>query len=129
MVDEAFNKFCTLMDIEESQMETWLAKRKIVSVKESVTKSMSARDAQFGRDALAKKIYANLFDFIVKAINRNLASSVDAPRCVGILDIYGFETFEINSFEQLCINYANEKLQQQFCLVSRFSIQEPNFGI
>jgi myosin-5 len=120
MVDEAFNKFCTLMDIDKSQMETWLAKRKIVSVKESVTKSMSARDAQFGRDALAKDIYAKLFDFIVKSINRNLASSGVAPRFLGVLDIYGFETFEINSFEQFCINYANEKLQHQFCLVSVF---------
>jgi myosin-5 len=66
---------------------------------------------------LAKHIYAVLFDYIVNQINQHLASSGRTHQFLGVLDIYGFETFEINSFEQFCINYANEKLQQQFCLV------------
>ena len=66
------------------------------------------------RDALAKHIYAELFAWIVAVINKSLQSGIQAHRFIGVLDIYGFETFEINSFEQFCINYANEKLQQQF---------------
>ena len=60
-------------------------------------------------------MYAALFSWIVDVINRTLKTVADARhRFIGVLDIYGFETFEANSFEQFCINYANEKLQQQF---------------
>lgn len=66
------------------------------------------------RDALAKAIYNNLFDWIVERINVSLKARSAAANSIGILDIYGFEIFEKNSFEQLCINYVNEKLQQIF---------------
>ncbi|KAK4136603.1 myosin-1 [Trichocladium antarcticum] len=66
------------------------------------------------RDALAKAIYNNLFDWIVERINQSLRARQAAANSIGILDIYGFEIFEKNSFEQLCINYVNEKLQQIF---------------
>lgn len=68
------------------------------------------------RDALAKGIYNNLFEWIVERVNLSLKgtqSSVE-KKSIGILDIYGFEIFEQNSFEQICINYVNEKLQQIF---------------
>lgn len=74
--------------------------------------------ARAARDALAKYMYAELFSWIVQMINRALETTGEKHRFIGVLDIYGFETFEINSFEQFCINYANEKLQQQFNLVS-----------
>jgi myosin-5 len=70
------------------------------------------------RDALAKHIYAQLFNWIVTVVNKALESTGTSQRFIGVLDIYGFETFDINSFEQFCINYANEKLQQQFNQVS-----------
>ena len=70
--------------------------------------------ASQARDALAKCIYSNLFDWIVFQINKALKTSHKVNKFIGVLDIYGFETFETNSFEQFCINYANEKLQQQF---------------
>ncbi|CAG5135330.1 unnamed protein product, partial [Candidula unifasciata] len=70
--------------------------------------------AILARDALVKTIYSRLFDWIVGHINRALHSSAKAHKFIGVLDIYGFETFQINSFEQFCINYANEKLQQIF---------------
>ncbi|CAG0912683.1 unnamed protein product [Notodromas monacha] len=114
-VDDAFHRFCDLMEIDKEQMKIWLVHRKIVSVRESVTKPMPASQARSGKDALAKHIYAVLFDFIVNQINQSLMANSKSYRFLGVLDIYGFETFEINSFEQFCINYANEKLQQQFC--------------
>ncbi|KAJ5238031.1 hypothetical protein N7489_008122 [Penicillium chrysogenum] len=66
------------------------------------------------RDALAKGIYFNLFDWIVERVNQSLTARGSITNSIGILDIYGFEIFEKNSFEQLCINYVNEKLQQIF---------------
>lgn len=66
------------------------------------------------RDALAKAIYNNLFEWIVARLNQSLNARTAAANVIGVLDIYGFEIFENNSFEQLCINYVNEKLQQIF---------------
>lgn len=76
------------------------------------------------RDALAKAIYFNLFDWIVERVNVSLRARGAAAHSIGILDIYGFEIFERNSFEQLCINYVNEKLQQIFIQLTLKAEQE-----
>ncbi|KAL8700696.1 MAG: hypothetical protein Q9224_000844 [Gallowayella concinna] len=76
------------------------------------------------RDALAKAIYFNLFDWIVERINASLKARSSVKNSVGILDIYGFEIFDKNSFEQLCINYVNEKLQQIFIQLTLKTEQE-----
>ncbi|KAF4002399.1 Myosin head (motor domain) family protein [Saccharomyces cerevisiae] len=76
------------------------------------------------RDALAKAIYNNLFDWIVSRVNKSLQAFPGAEKSIGILDIYGFEIFEHNSFEQICINYVNEKLQQIFIQLTLKSEQE-----
>lgn len=76
------------------------------------------------RDALAKAIYNNLFDWIVERINQSLKARQTTSNTIGILDIYGFEIFEKNSFEQLCINYVNEKLQQIFIQLTLKTEQE-----
>ena len=76
------------------------------------------------RDALAKAIYFNLFDWIVDRVNASLKARGSIGNSVGILDIYGFEIFEKNSFEQLCINYVNEKLQQIFIQLTLKTEQE-----
>ncbi|PNY24882.1 Myosin-1 [Tolypocladium capitatum] len=76
------------------------------------------------RDALAKAIYSNLFDWIVERVNKSLKSRQATSNTIGILDIYGFEIFEKNSFEQLCINYVNEKLQQIFIQLTLKAEQE-----
>ncbi|KAL8806713.1 MAG: hypothetical protein Q9223_004611 [Gallowayella weberi] len=76
------------------------------------------------RDALAKAIYFNLFDWIVERINASLKARGSVKNSVGILDIYGFEIFDKNSFEQLCINYVNEKLQQIFIQLTLKTEQE-----
>uniref|UniRef100_A0A672S8Q8 Unconventional myosin-Vb-like n=1 Tax=Sinocyclocheilus grahami TaxID=75366 RepID=A0A672S8Q8_SINGR len=108
------HNFCRLLGIEQEQMEHWLCRRKLVTTAETYVKNMSHAQAVNARDALAKHIYAHLFDWIVEHVNKALHTSTKQHSFIGVLDIYGFETFEINSFEQFCINYANEKLQQQF---------------
>uniref|UniRef100_A0A4W6FEI7 Myosin VB n=1 Tax=Lates calcarifer TaxID=8187 RepID=A0A4W6FEI7_LATCA len=106
--------FCRLLGVELQQMEHWLCHRKLATASETYVKTMSSKQAANARDALAKHIYARMFDWIVEHINMSLQTSSKQHSFIGVLDIYGFETFELNSFEQFCINYANEKLQQQF---------------
>ncbi|KAF4803805.1 Unconventional myosin-Vb [Turdus rufiventris] len=112
--DEHLSSFCSLLGVEESQMQHWLCNRKLVTTSETYVKSMTLHQVVNARNALAKHIYAQLFSWIVQHINKALHSTVRQHSFIGVLDIYGFETFEVNSFEQFCINYANEKLQQQF---------------
>ncbi|GAV51421.1 hypothetical protein ZYGR_0AD06040 [Zygosaccharomyces rouxii] len=76
------------------------------------------------KDALAKALYNNLFDWIVDRVNQSLQAYPGAEKSIGILDIYGFEIFEHNSFEQICINYVNEKLQQIFIQLTLKQEQE-----
>uniref|UniRef100_A0A673C8R4 Myosin VC n=1 Tax=Sphaeramia orbicularis TaxID=375764 RepID=A0A673C8R4_9TELE len=108
--------FCELLDVSAEGLVRWLCHRRIVLVAETVVKPLPRKRAVNARDALAKQIYAHLFDCIINSINMALKVPGKQHAFIGVLDIYGFETFEINSFEQFCINYANEKLQQQFNL-------------
>lgn len=85
---------------------------------------LNAVQARSVRDALAKAIYNNLFDWIVDRVNKSLDNTAEKDKSVGILDIYGFEIFENNSFEQICINYVNEKLQQIFIQLTLKTEQE-----
>uniref|UniRef100_A0A8C8SM34 Myosin VC n=1 Tax=Pelusios castaneus TaxID=367368 RepID=A0A8C8SM34_9SAUR len=114
--DKHLNVFCELLDLDNDRVAQWLCHRKIITTSETVIKPMTKLQALNARDALAKKIYSHLFDFIVERINKALHFSGKQHTFIGVLDIYGFETFDVNSFEQFCINYANEKLQQQFNL-------------
>lgn len=85
---------------------------------------LNITQARAVRDALAKGIYSNLFDWIVDRVNVSMKARGDISRTIGILDIYGFEIFENNSFEQICINYVNEKLQQIFIQLTLKTEQE-----
>ncbi|KAI8997874.1 P-loop containing nucleoside triphosphate hydrolase protein [Pilobolus umbonatus] len=76
------------------------------------------------RDALSKSIYERLFEWIVSRLNVSLQARDKVTCMIGVLDIYGFEIFENNSFEQLCINYVNEKLQQIFIELTLKTEQE-----
>ncbi|XP_069733851.1 unconventional myosin-Vb-like [Phaenicophaeus curvirostris] len=114
--DEALGLFCTLLGIEASQVTRWLCHRKLVTAGETYLKPLSRQQALDSRDALAKHMYGQVFRWIVSRFNRALRSPEGHHTSIGILDIYGFEMFELNSFEQFCINYANEKLQQLFNL-------------
>jgi myosin-5 len=115
--DESLTVMCKLLMINEEQMKIWLCNKRIKTASEVVNVQLSLSQAYFARDALAKHMYSQLFNWIVNQINKCLKSNGKTNSFIGVLDIYGFETFKINSFEQFCINYANEKLQQQFCQV------------
>uniref|UniRef100_A0AAQ4QY18 Myosin VAb n=1 Tax=Gasterosteus aculeatus aculeatus TaxID=481459 RepID=A0AAQ4QY18_GASAC len=108
--------FCELMGVPCEEMAHWLCHRKLKTTTETFVKPVSKINAVNGRDALAKHIYARVFSWIVCSVNNALKSAAKQSSFIGVLDIYGFETFDVNSFEQFCINYANEKLQQQFNL-------------
>ncbi|XP_064146322.1 unconventional myosin-Ig isoform X2 [Loxodonta africana] len=88
--------------------------------RELIEKAHSTAEACYARDACAKAVYQRLFEWIVNKINSVMEARGRDPRrdgkdtVIGVLDIYGFEVFPVNSFEQFCINYCNEKLQQLF---------------
>ncbi|XP_022230994.2 unconventional myosin-Va isoform X2 [Drosophila obscura] len=103
-----------LLRVKTEDLRRWLVMRQIESVNEHVLIPNSVEAGQAARDALAKHIYAKLFQYIGGVLNKSLNNGSKQCSFIGVLDIYGFETFEVNSFEQFCINYANEKLQQQF---------------
>ncbi|XP_051143189.1 myosin-6-like [Andrographis paniculata] len=95
-------------------LEDSLCKRIIVTRDETITKELDPEAAASSRDALAKIVYARLFDWLVDKINSSIGQDPNSKCLIGVLDIYGFESFKINSFEQFCINLTNEKLQQHF---------------
>ncbi|KZS93344.1 hypothetical protein SISNIDRAFT_441173 [Sistotremastrum niveocremeum HHB9708] len=85
---------------------------------------LNPAQASSGRDALSKAIYNNLFEWIVARVNVSMKPRTAHANVIGVLDIYGFEIFQHNSFEQLCINYVNEKLQQIFIELTLKTEQE-----
>eukprot|EP00958_Prasinococcus_capsulatus_P017345 scaffold1947_cov207-Prasinococcus_capsulatus_cf.AAC.32 len=116
---ESAGNAAAMLQVEREVLQKALMTRKIQTVEGILVKEMEAEEARESRDALAKKIYSQIFEWLVRAVNSAIDTGVNdrrkkMGRSIGILDIYGFESFEQNSFEQLCINLANEKLQQQF---------------
>uniref|UniRef100_A0A803LAF0 Myosin-6-like n=1 Tax=Chenopodium quinoa TaxID=63459 RepID=A0A803LAF0_CHEQI len=95
-------------------LEDSLCKRIMVTRDETITKSLDPESAALSRDALAKIVYSRLFDWLVDNINTSIGQDSNSKFIIGVLDIYGFESFKTNSFEQFCINLTNEKLQQHF---------------
>lgn len=95
-------------------LEDSLCQRVIVTRDETITKLLDPEAATVSRDALAKVVYSRLFDWLVDKINCSIGQDPNSKSLIGVLDIYGFESFKTNSFEQFCINLTNEKLQQHF---------------
>ncbi|XP_042483036.1 myosin-6-like [Macadamia integrifolia] len=95
-------------------LEDSFCKRVIVTRDETITKCLDPDSAALSRDALAKIVYSRLFDWLVNKINSSIGQDPHSKFLIGVLDIYGFESFKTNSFEQFCINLTNEKLQQHF---------------
>lgn len=88
--DPYLHHFCDLLGVEQDQMENWLCRRKLVTATETYVKNMSRAQAANARDALAKHIYAHLFDWIVEHINKALHTSSKQHSFIGVLDIYGY---------------------------------------
>uniref|UniRef100_A0A8K9X1A8 Osteoclast-stimulating factor 1 n=1 Tax=Oncorhynchus mykiss TaxID=8022 RepID=A0A8K9X1A8_ONCMY len=90
---------------------------------ESIAVTLNTEQASFTRDALSKALYSRLFDFLVDSINKAIQKDHEEFN-IGVLDIYGFEIFQKNGFEQFCINFVNEKLQQIFIELTLKAEQE-----
>ena len=110
-------KACHMLGVDASDFAKWTVKKQLITRGERIMSNLTQQQALVVRDSVAKFIYSSLFDWLVENINNGLATEEVSSRAtafIGVLDIYGFEHFAKNSFEQFCINYANEKLQQEF---------------
>ncbi|KAG8122494.1 hypothetical protein E2320_017991 [Naja naja] len=120
-----------LLGLENSVLQEALTHKKIIAKGEQLISPLSLEQASYARDALAKAVYGRTFSWLVGKINKSLAYKETetlgwrkSSTVLGLLDIYGFEVFQHNSFEQFCINYCNEKLQQLFIELTLKSEQE-----
>uniref|UniRef100_A0A8C4VI42 Unconventional myosin-Ia n=1 Tax=Gopherus evgoodei TaxID=1825980 RepID=A0A8C4VI42_9SAUR len=120
----AVREICELIGLPESVLEKALCSRTVEAKREKVVTGLSVAQGCYGRDALAKNIYNRLFNWLVNRINASIKVGVERRKVMGVLDIYGFEIFQDNSFEQFVINYCNEKLQQIFILMTLKEEQE-----
>lgn len=108
-------KVAHLLGIQVTDLTKAFLKPRIKVGRDYVTKAQSKEQVEFAVEAIGKATYERLFKWIVTRINRSLdRTKRQGASFIGILDIAGFEIFDLNSFEQLCINYTNEKLQQLF---------------
>ncbi|KAM6168714.1 unconventional myosin-IXb isoform 2-T2 [Erethizon dorsatum] len=116
---EVLDTLSQLLKVKREILVEVLTKRKAVTANDKLILPYSLSEAVTARDSMAKSLYSALFDWIVLRINHALLNKKDVEEAVsrlsiGVLDIFGFEDFERNSFEQFCINYANEQLQYYF---------------
>uniref|UniRef100_A0A669Q1L9 Myosin IXB n=1 Tax=Phasianus colchicus TaxID=9054 RepID=A0A669Q1L9_PHACC len=116
---EVLDILSQLLKVKREILVEVLTKRKTVTANDKLILPYSLSEAITARDSMAKSLYSALFDWIVLRINHALLNKKDMEESVtclsiGVLDIFGFEDFETNSFEQFCINYANEQLQYYF---------------
>ncbi|RWR90398.1 myosin-1 [Cinnamomum micranthum f. kanehirae] len=113
--DEALKNAAKLIGCSVGDLKLALSTRKMRVRNDDIIQKLTLSQAIDTRDALAKSLYASLFEWLVEQINKSLEVGKQITgRSISILDIYGFESFGKNSFEQFCINYANERLQQHF---------------
>lgn len=115
VIDEASKTVGELLGCSIEDLNLALSKRHMKVNNENIVQKLTLAQATDTRDALAKSVYSSLFEWLVEQINKSLSvGKRRTGRSISILDIYGFESFDKNSFEQFCINYANERLQQHF---------------
>uniref|UniRef100_A0A3P8YAM1 Myosin IXb n=1 Tax=Esox lucius TaxID=8010 RepID=A0A3P8YAM1_ESOLU len=132
--EEILSTLSHLLKVKQELLVQALTERKQKTANDTLVLHYTLKEAITARDSMAKTLYSSLFDWIVLHINHALLNRRDMEESVsclsiGILDIFGFEDFRTNSFEQFCINYANEKLhyyfnQHIFSLEQLFSLEE-----
>ncbi|XP_051254648.1 unconventional myosin-IXb isoform X1 [Dicentrarchus labrax] len=113
---EVLSTLSNLLKVKKELLVKTLTKRRVVTANASVDSQYTLQEAPTVRDSMAKSLYSALFDWILLHINHAMLNRKDMEESVscltiGVLDMFGFENLETNSFEQLCINYTNEKLQ------------------
>mmetsp|Transcript_124923 Transcript_124923/g.266607 ORF Transcript_124923/g.266607 Transcript_124923/m.266607 type:complete len:1729 (-) Transcript_124923:634-5820(-) len=110
----SINVVARLTGVDRKDLENALCNTTRVARGETLRSPVNIRQASDNRDALAKAMYAIIFNFIVHSTNLSIGYMEDVDLFVGVLDIFGFECFQMNSFEQVCINFTNERLQNFF---------------
>ncbi|KAL0491680.1 myosin heavy chain [Acrasis kona] len=110
------SRACNLLQVDQSQIAKTLQERVVSVNKENIIVKLTIEQAENAKDSLSMMLYSKLFDYLVSRMNENMTVGPNTSKhnTIGILDIYGFESFQNNSLEQFCINWSNEKLQQQY---------------
>ncbi|XP_004694582.1 PREDICTED: myosin-7 [Condylura cristata] len=111
---EEADKSAYLMGLNSADLLKGLCHPRVKVGNEYVTKGQNVQQVSYAIGALAKSVYEKMFNWMVTRINATLETKQPRQYFIGVLDIAGFEIFDFNSFEQLCINFTNEKLQQFF---------------
>ncbi|KAL4658223.1 myosin-16-like [Arapaima gigas] len=111
---EVADKVAHLMALNSGELQKGITRPRVKVGNEFVTKGQNQDQCVYTIGALAKAVYDRMFKWLVTRINKTLDTKMQRQYFIGVLDIAGFEIFEFNSFEQLCINFTNEKLQQFF---------------
>ncbi|KAL1254219.1 hypothetical protein QQF64_016448 [Cirrhinus molitorella] len=111
---EDADKAAYLMGLNSADLLKGLCHPRVKVGNEYVTKGQSVDQVYYSIGALAKSVYEKMFSWMVVRINQSLDTKQHRQHFIGVLDIAGFEIFDFNTFEQLCINFTNEKLQQFF---------------
>nr|XP_002119856.2 myosin heavy chain, cardiac muscle isoform [Ciona intestinalis] len=111
---EDADKVAYLFGLNSADFIKYICHPRVKVGNEYVTKGQSCNQVSYGMGALSKGLFGRHFDWLVKLINQTLSTKLPRSFFIGVLDIAGFEIFDSNSFEQLCINFTNEKLQQFF---------------
>uniref|UniRef100_A0A452FTR8 Myosin X n=1 Tax=Capra hircus TaxID=9925 RepID=A0A452FTR8_CAPHI len=109
----ALGRSAELLGLDPAQLTDALTQRSMFLRGEEILTPLNIQQAADSRDSLAMALYARCFEWVIKKINSRIKGKDDF-KSIGILDIFGFENFEVNHFEQFNINYANEKLQEYF---------------
>uniref|UniRef100_A0A8C2ZUS5 Myosin Ic, paralog b n=1 Tax=Cyclopterus lumpus TaxID=8103 RepID=A0A8C2ZUS5_CYCLU len=125
--DTQIKYLARLLGVNGTVLTEALTHKKIIAKGEELMSPLNLEQASSARDALSKAVYGRTFTWLVNKINTSLTYTDDSSKhysVIGLLDIYGFEVFQHNSFEQFCINYCNEKLQQLFIELTLKSEQE-----
>jgi len=126
---DELDKLSSLVGITSEKLTEALTTRVVKTMGEEITVRLTPVAAKDGCDALAKEIYAHVFQSLVDTINKSTSPPVgiagsSGVRSISILDMFGFESFAVNRFEQLCINYANERIQHKYAMDTFLLIKE-----